>query len=97
MIFVFLNSPGHIHSKHIACKCFFMHIKTLIAKTQAKKRGRSLFLWNHRHLMQRSPRDQVAHQLRVVVQLQALHRARQVIQHGAPERLGHFVLVIETH
>ena len=47
--------------------------------------------------MQRHPRNQVAHQVRFILQLQGLHRARQVIQHGAPERLGHFVLIIETH
>jgi hypothetical protein len=32
MFFVFLNSPGHIHSTSSACKCFFVHIKTLATK-----------------------------------------------------------------
>ena len=47
--------------------------------------------------MQRCPGNQVVHQLRVIVLFNALHRARQVIQHGAPERLGHLVLIIESH
>ena len=47
--------------------------------------------------MQRCPGNQVVHQLWFIVQFNALHRARQVVQHGAPECLGHFVLIIEAH
>src|SRR5690606_37306026 len=43
------------------------------------------------------PRDQKAHQLGLVIQLQSLNRPGQIGQYRAPERLGNFILAVKAH